>query len=428
MAVDKNLFLYDLATVAILKNEAPYLKEWLDYHLLAGVEHFYLYDHESTDEYNKIIRPYVEKGLVTSVYYPGDSRQMDAYNEAIHKYRFFCRYMAVFDLDEFIFPKSNQSVTEVVDEILADKPNAAYLAINWHIFGSNGQKKADYSRGVLERFTRRAKTNWMPIMDTGSEGGNAHVKVIVNPRKVKVFCNPHSPFVFESCNGVNEHGGNAYYFNKPPTADKIVINHYNVKSREEFDKKIQRGRPDIFHGEYDNDFKEKDRNEVFDDGILKYRTARQLEAGGGIGAKQVDYLRLTNALIQNLFPATLKNTQPEFFAGKMETFLTCRKLAALLRENLLDKDFGMALEETALRAVQKTFATNLSLADLRLLIDEMPEILTLEYPVVEEIRETLIQILPQMMHIFRVQNAWREFRELEIFLNMLRAFEFYEHD
>ena len=112
----------------------------------------------------------------------------------------------------------------------------------------------------------------------------------------------------------------------------------------------------------------------------------------------------------------------------METFLTCRKLAAFLRENLLDKDFGMALEEASLRAVQKTFTTNLTLADLRLLIDEMPELLTLEYPVVNEIRETLIQILPQVMNIFRVNNVWREFRELEFFMDMLKAFDFYEHD
>ncbi|MBR0260666.1 MAG: glycosyltransferase family 2 protein [Selenomonadaceae bacterium] len=49
MAVDKNLFLYDLAIVAILKNEGRYLKEWLDYHLSAGVDHFYLYDNDSTD-------------------------------------------------------------------------------------------------------------------------------------------------------------------------------------------------------------------------------------------------------------------------------------------------------------------------------------------------------------------------------------------
>ena len=55
MAVDKNLFLYDLAVVTIIKNEAPYIKEWLDYHLLAGVNHFYLYDNQDDDEQKKIL-------------------------------------------------------------------------------------------------------------------------------------------------------------------------------------------------------------------------------------------------------------------------------------------------------------------------------------------------------------------------------------
>ena len=40
MTVEKNLFLYNLAVVSIMKNEAPYVKEWLDYHILAGVENF----------------------------------------------------------------------------------------------------------------------------------------------------------------------------------------------------------------------------------------------------------------------------------------------------------------------------------------------------------------------------------------------------
>ena len=51
MAADKNLFLHDVAIVAILKNEGHYLKKWLDYHLLARVDHFYLYDDELTDGY-----------------------------------------------------------------------------------------------------------------------------------------------------------------------------------------------------------------------------------------------------------------------------------------------------------------------------------------------------------------------------------------
>ena len=54
--VDKNLFPYELAIVAIFKDEAPYLREWLDYHLLAGVEHFYLYSNESSDGHADYLR------------------------------------------------------------------------------------------------------------------------------------------------------------------------------------------------------------------------------------------------------------------------------------------------------------------------------------------------------------------------------------
>ena len=104
--VDKNLFLYDLAVVAILKNEGHYLKEWLDYHLVAGVEHFYLYDNDSSDNAAEILRPYVAAGLVDYFSAPGTAMQMLGYNDAVKRFKFFSRYMAFIDLDEFIFPKS----------------------------------------------------------------------------------------------------------------------------------------------------------------------------------------------------------------------------------------------------------------------------------------------------------------------------------
>ena len=59
MNVDKNLFLYDLAVVAIMKCEGHYVKEWLDYHLLAGVDHFFIYDNDSPDNQREVVQPYV---------------------------------------------------------------------------------------------------------------------------------------------------------------------------------------------------------------------------------------------------------------------------------------------------------------------------------------------------------------------------------
>lgn len=104
--VDKNLFLHDLAVVAILKNEAPYLQEWLDYHLIAGVKHFYLYDNESPDNQAEVVKPYVAAGLVDYIPAPGKVMQMQTYNDAVKRFKFHCRYMAFIDGDEFIYPKS----------------------------------------------------------------------------------------------------------------------------------------------------------------------------------------------------------------------------------------------------------------------------------------------------------------------------------
>ena len=103
--IDKNLFPYDLAVVAILKNEAPYLKEWLDYHLLAGVDHFYLYDNDSPDNQAEVAEPYIEAGLVDYFYLPGQKMQLPAYNDALKKFKFQSRYMAFIDCDEFVYPK-----------------------------------------------------------------------------------------------------------------------------------------------------------------------------------------------------------------------------------------------------------------------------------------------------------------------------------
>ncbi len=254
MAVDKNLFLYDLAVVAIMKNEGPYIKEWLDYHLLAGVNHFYIYDNESPDNMKEILQPYIERGLVTYTFYPGKCRQVEAYNEAVQKYRFFCRYMTFLDGDEFIFPQGNKSIVEVVDEILSDKPQCGGIAINWRMFGSNHQDKADYSRGVLERFTHRA------------DELHASVKTIANPRQINYLDTPHYAHYFLGLTTLYD------------CSDKIVINHYQLKSREEFFIKTQ----NCSDAAYGNDdyysmsrFSHDKNNDVFDDSILIYKKSRQ---------------------------------------------------------------------------------------------------------------------------------------------------------
>ena len=278
--VDKNLFLYDLAVVAIMKNEAPYVKEWLDYHLLAGVDHFYIYDNESTDNLKEVLQPYIEKGLVTKTVTSIWNSGIPAYNDAIERFKFFCRYILFIDLDEFILPKNNRSIVEVLDEIFSLNPDVGGVLFNWHCFGSNGHEESDLSRGVLDMFTRRAENDWYenPNEKRRLWIGNIHVKTATNPRRVKYISSPHFAMYFTGINTINEDGVPVQpsCFKLPITAKRMVINHYYTKSHEEF---VQR-RPN------NKSFNEHDRNEVFDDSILKYRDARKstiTQRGGGYG-------------------------------------------------------------------------------------------------------------------------------------------------
>lgn len=402
MAVDKNLFLYELAIVAILKNEGHYLREWLDYHLLAGVGHFYLYDNDSSDNYKEIIAPYVEAGLVTSKYFPGESMQFAAYNDAVWRYRFQCRYMAFIDLDEFIYPKDTAgSISETLDEILEKFPAASGLAINWQMFGSSGAESADYTRGVLERFTRRAPVDWVvPIPNRDIPGGNAQVKTVANPRRIYFFTSAHFPIYFEGDYSVNEVGGEVLsYCNEPVTAEKIALNHYNVKSRAEFFTKLNKGRADkaqnYFTAEW---FAIYDRNEVFDDGILRYRGVRAEDFLLESGERRVE--RVMDTLIR-IF------TLREF---SLEAALTCRAASAYLRERIL--------EEASIGAILESLS-DLKLSDVRLLLSELPNLLALPYPVVGELRGVCLQIISRTMDFMRENEFWKDFYDLEVLRRFL---------
>ncbi len=371
MSVDKNLFPYDLAVTAIFKDEACYLKEWLDYHLAAGVEHFYLYNNDSTDNFAEVLAPYINANLVTLTDFPGKIMQMPAYNDALNRFKFTCRYMAFIDLDEFIYPKANRSIVEVVDEILSRNSNAAGLAINWQLYGSNGLETADYSRGVLERFTCRASKDYALNL------GNTLVKSIVDPRKVECIPNPHYALYLHTFHAVNAEGEIvAEYLNKSVAADKIVVNHYFTKSREEYLKKFSRGRSDVDVKYPQESFELHDYNEVFDDGILTYRANRA--ENFSVESDDNRWQRVKKFLIEILTQCSPFDAPTEFFTGKLETFLTCRALAEAFNVKIGSR----SAEEYALVWIHQCLnqAGVLNYSDLQLFMSELPNILARPFP------------------------------------------------
>ena len=429
MKEDASLFRYELAIVAILKNEAPYVKEWLDYHLLAGVDHFYIYDNDSTDNMQSMLQPYIGAEVVDYTPMPGKCAQMLAYHDAVDKHKFDCRYMAFLDGDEFLLPRGGfQSIKDVLRQTIDNNPNAVALTVNWHTFGSNGLEKADYEKGVLERFTRRAPNDF----DVDRGFGNGHVKTIANPRLIDSMTLPHCATYYLGKFAVDENGNVVPgYFNPNVPDKKIIINHYSIKSKEEFNNKIARGYADSANIRAKmEDFLHTDKvATVFDDEIIKYRQALYEKLSDAEGNLTLEFdssetinRRLLNSVVQHLIPLTMSFPNNEPFSGRLHEFLTCRAVSHSFYTNeVLDRSTAEFLEELSLRCAYRAMAAGaLEVWQLLLLLDELPKILTLvEYDVVEQIQEACRQLLPQLMMQYRMRTDWIRYKQLDYLFKML---------
>ena len=410
--IDKKFFLYDLAVTAIVKGgDEHYLREWLDYHLAAGAEHFFLYDNTGGDDVREILKPYLEARLVDCFAVKGDAMKIPVFNDAVRKFKFVCRYMAFIDIDEFIFPKSSRGIVDVVDEILSGDERAVALAINQQIFGSNNLMTADYSKGVLERFTRRAPSDWFePPTDKNLPVGNIHVNTIANPRFVRAIVNPHFAYYFDGKFAVNSSGERVpHWGNEPVLTDKIVVNRY-IRSREEFQTT----------SEDSTAFEKNNRNDVFDAGILSYR---KLRADNYTPPKNFDREEYFQLLEKILLPAGRADTPEEFFTGKLEIFLTCRALAGIFRRTYPKDSRGRFLEEAALRAVNRTHFTKMTFAEIMMMLNALPQILILPYPIVADIHQNCMNFVRQIMSDFQRAKLWDRFIETRNYFELLTAFK-----
>lgn len=220
---------YYLAVCAIAKNEGPYFKEWIEWHRSQGVEKFYIYDNESTDCTKEVLAPYIESGLVEYCYWPGQKQQLATYDDCFEKHRLEARWIAVIDLDEYIVPIKERNICE----FLRRMEEFAVVEINWLVYGSGGAKKHEPG-GVMERFRRHS----LPEHKL-----NTHVKSIADPRRVCTMTGCHEAARI-SGKAADSHGVplKKGFRDRIPQQDVIRINHYAVKSYEEFLAKRSRGR------------------------------------------------------------------------------------------------------------------------------------------------------------------------------------------
>jgi len=260
----QNLF---LTICCIVKDENEYLKEWMEYHLTIGVQHFYIYDNDSKVPVSKALENFKLQQFATVIKVYGKARQVPAYNDCLIRNRNNSQWIAFIDVDEFIVPKSTKGDLRT---FLRDFEGYAGLAINWLVFGSSGHIKRT-NRSQLKSFLLRSEQSFHV---------NRHVKVIVQTKFVKRSVGAHLFQFIEPYFAVNEFGKEIKTSYSSVSVEKIQINHYYCRSLEEYQEKVNRGAADTSKGKREiNNFHQHDleANKIEDRTILDFLNSHRSE-------------------------------------------------------------------------------------------------------------------------------------------------------
>jgi len=209
---------------AVFKDEAPYMKEWLEHYIKRDVDHFYLIDDSSTDNYREVIEPYKDRVTVipfdrtTDMYIKG-GRQAESYHKCFLPIQDQTEWMLICDIDEYIWSPKSVNLKVSLKELGKDYDS---IVISGPNFGSNGYKKQPEQ--IVNSFTKRQAENVVKQVKSitrveALKSFDTHVHQLKDNKKV-CWKDSKSPF-------------NKQYF---------TLNHYMTQSEEKWRSRLNRTR------------------------------------------------------------------------------------------------------------------------------------------------------------------------------------------
>lgn len=214
---------HEIAIVAVFLNEAEYLKEWIEFHLMVGVDRFYLYDNGSSDEFSTILEPYCQAGQVLLLpwapFISDASAQRLAYAHAARNCARSVQWLAFIDIDEFLFSETSDDIKPV----FAKLERFAALTIPRFEFGPNGHKEKPEGL-VIENYTRVGRRD-------ATSNSNMNSKAAIRPTLAEEI-GTHKCVVAGDTLAIEPVGSGPV---------ELRINHYFSKSNREFENKMERG-------------------------------------------------------------------------------------------------------------------------------------------------------------------------------------------
>jgi len=262
-----------IAIVAIFKNEALGIREWLEHYTWQGIDAILLLDNGSTDNWKPIVQEYIQ---ITVRYAPLLHHQKQYYEESLSWLHAEKIDIAIFaDLDEYIFSLDGRSLKEILLEFFFDPAmdDISELFLPWSMFGPSGFKEQPES--IRESFTWKRREG--PGIQYTVNGKTFFRVRDVSNAEIHVPQIRYGVMVYAGARFEGEVFANMFDPNWVDTSisgPPLQINHYLVQSEEYFKTvKMKRGAADV--PEHSNIrtweyFKEHDHHDVEDTALRDY--------------------------------------------------------------------------------------------------------------------------------------------------------------
>ena len=276
-----------LVALSTMKDEGPYVVEWVAHHLAVGFTGVIVYTNDCSDGTDALLKRlqaldigvHHRENVIPEGVKPHPSMLKLAAEEEI-----VCAsdWLLVLDADEFMcINHPSHSLDGLVGDL--NNMNASAMVLTWRIFGSGGVK--DWSRApITEQFTRAAPEFW-------NKGWGTKTMLKFNPKYLRLGM--HRPIIKsqhkdtdypESVLWVNGSGRPLEEWFKfrgwrsirrTVGYDWAQINHYAIKSIDAYSLRKFRGNANLKKDKYNADYWSlQDRNEVEDLKIAHHHERR----------------------------------------------------------------------------------------------------------------------------------------------------------
>ena len=184
------MYKYYISIISMFKNESSILNSWLQHYIEEDIEHFYLIDNGSTDNFKPIIENYKNKITLVS-----DKTRFDAINHQgpqqylqnkyfLNKVKKESKWVFICDIDEYLFNKRSK----FIKDYLKKNENYNLIHIPYVFFGTIFDETPVNLIDSLTKCNEHNGSNESSIIDEFSKRGKSIIKT---QNLIKIDCHFH---------------------------------------------------------------------------------------------------------------------------------------------------------------------------------------------------------------------------------------------